>query len=150
MQCFGVPEKNIVMLVVSLTISLWFGASLAPASKLKIEILNVHRTGGTLRVGIYKPGEKFKTATPFVNRQIKIENPGNQRVEFELQPGTYAVALYHDLNDNHKIDKHFFGYPKEPFGLSNNFRPLFSAPEFRDCAIELPAQGKSISISLID
>lgn len=103
-----------------------------------------------MRVGIYKPGEKFKTASPFVNRQIKILKPGDQRVEFDLTPGTYAVAVYHDLNDNDKIDKHFFGYPKEPFGLSKNFRPLFSAPSFEDIAIELPSQGKSISILLID
>lgn len=138
------------MLVLFLTIFLWLGASSTPVSKLKIEILNIQKAGGTLRVGIYKPGEKFKTASPFVNRQIKIVKPGKQWVEFELAPGTYAVALYQDLNDNNKIDKHFFGYPKEPFGLSNNFRPLFSAPSFADCAIELPAQGKSISITLID
>ena len=138
------------MLIVFLTFFLWFGASTIPVSKLKIEILNIQKSGGTLRVGIYKPGEKFKTASPFVNRQIRIEQVGNQRVEFELPPGTYAVALYHDLNDNNKIDKYFFGYPKEPFGLSNNFRPLFSAPKFQDCALDLPEQGKSISIRLID
>ncbi len=138
------------MPVLFLTFFLWFGTSTAPVATLKIQIQNIQKSGGTLRVGIYKPSEKFKTATPFVGKQVRIDKPGEQRVEFELAPGTYAVALYHDLNDNDKIDKYFFGYPKEPFGLSNNFRPLFAAPEFQDCAIELPAQGKSISISLID
>ncbi|MFB9295239.1 DUF2141 domain-containing protein [Persicitalea jodogahamensis] len=138
------------MFLINLLILLCVGAATAPVTRLHIEIQNIQKSGGTLRVGIYKPGEKFKTATPFMNRQIRIEKPGVQRVEFELAPGTYAVALYHDLNDNNKIDKHFFGYPKEPFGLSNNFRPLFSAPEFHDCAIELPVHGKSISIALID
>ncbi len=138
------------MFLTNFLILLCFGDAITPVSRLKIEIQNIQKSGGTLRVGIYKPGEKFKTASPFMNRQIKIEKPGIHHVEFELVPGTYAVALYHDLNDNNKIDKHFFGYPKEPFGLSNNFRPLFSAPEFHDCAIEVPVHGKSISIELID
>lgn len=138
------------MRVLFLSFFLLFDSEPTPGSRLKIQISNVRKAGGTLRVGVYKPGEKFKTARPFANRQIDIDGPGDRHVEFELAPGTYAVAVYHDLNGNNQIDKFFFGYPREPFGLSNNFRPVFAAPEFKDCAVELPAQGKSISIRLLD
>jgi uncharacterized protein (DUF2141 family) len=54
-----------------------------------------------------------------------------------LPPGRYALAVYHDMNDNWKLDKNFVGYPKEPFGFSNNYRPVFSGPNFEDCAFEI-------------
>lgn len=42
-------------------------------------------------------------------------------------PGAYAVAIYQDLNSNHRLDMGAFG-PQEPYGISNNPRILFSKP----------------------
>jgi uncharacterized protein (DUF2141 family) len=44
-------------------------------------------------------------------------------------PGTYALAVYHDANDNQKWDHSLVGY-FEDFGFSNNPSILFSAPPF--------------------
>jgi uncharacterized protein (DUF2141 family) len=46
----------------------------------------------------------------------------------DLPPGKYAVALIHDLNKNHKLDKNFVGYPKEQWGMSNNPHATLKAP----------------------
>lgn len=46
----------------------------------------------------------------------------------DLPPGKYAVALIHDLNKNHKLDKNFIGYPKEQWGMSNNPHATLKAP----------------------
>lgn len=46
------------------------------------------------------------------------------------QPGGYGLALYHDENDNGKIDRNGLGIPKEGFGFSNNPRIFLSAPSF--------------------
>jgi uncharacterized protein (DUF2141 family) len=45
-----------------------------------------------------------------------------------LPPGKYAVALIHDLNKNHKLDKNFIGMPKEQWGMSNNPHATIKAP----------------------
>jgi uncharacterized protein (DUF2141 family) len=45
-----------------------------------------------------------------------------------LPPGKYAVALIHDLNKNHKLDKNFIGVPKEQWGMSNNPHATIKAP----------------------
>ena len=42
-------------------------------------------------------------------------------------PGTYAVAVYQDLNSNHRLDMGSLG-PKEPYGLSRNPRVFFAKP----------------------
>ena len=53
---------------------------------------------------------------------------GNLQTSFNLEPGDYAVAIYHDENGNGQLDKRLFGIPKEPYGFSNNYRPRLSAP----------------------
>ncbi len=120
------------------------------AAKLTVEITNVTRTGGNIRVALYKPTDKFGTAKPDFFKVIPVAQPGTRQVAFDVEPGRYAVAVFHDLNDNDKLDKNIVGYPKEPFGFSNNFRPVVSAPDFEDCAFTLSEKGTSISIKLID
>ena len=45
-------------------------------------------------------------------------------------PGIYAVAVYHDENDNHHFDKNFLGLPAEGYGFSNDAPTLFGPPAF--------------------
>lgn len=54
----------------------------------------------------------------------------------DLDVGKVAVAVRHDLNGNNKLDTNLVGYPKEPFGFSNN-APLrtFGAPRFEDVVV---------------
>ncbi|ABF40897.1 conserved hypothetical protein [Candidatus Koribacter versatilis Ellin345] len=55
----------------------------------------------------------------------------------DLPPGTYAVALIHDLNKNHKLDKNFVGYPKEQWGMSNNPHATLKAPPIEKSQFKL-------------
>ena len=50
----------------------------------------------------------------------------------------YAIAVFHDINDNGILDKNALGIPLEPYGFSRNARARFtSAPPFEDAKIEL-------------
>lgn len=136
----------------SLMISLFLFMSphnAAPA-KLSVEITNVRAAGGTLRVALYKPGAKFGKTKPDFYKNIPVRQTGNLTFDFDVAPGEYAIAVYHDKNDNDKLDKNMVGYPREPFGFSNNYRPVVSAPDFQDCAFEHSEKGKVVSIKLID
>ena len=37
-----------------------------------------------------------------------------------VKPGTYAIAVFHDVNGNGKLDRSFIGLPNEPYGFSND------------------------------
>ncbi|MDR1437149.1 MAG: DUF2141 domain-containing protein, partial [Candidatus Symbiothrix sp.] len=45
----------------------------------------------------------------------------------------YAVSIFHDENDNGKLDTGVFGIPKERTGNSNNARGSYGPPKFDDC-----------------
>ena len=48
----------------------------------------------------------------------------------DLPPGDYAVAVAHDVNKNHKVDRNILGMPKEQWGMSNNPHATIKAPPF--------------------
>jgi uncharacterized protein (DUF2141 family) len=58
-------------------------------------------------------------------------------VKLELPPGRYGIAVLHDENSNHKLDRNFFGIPKEGFGFSKNPKVRLTAPSFDATAIEV-------------
>jgi uncharacterized protein (DUF2141 family) len=54
-----------------------------------------------------------------------------------LPPGRYAVALIHDVNKNHKLDRNFIGMPKEQWGMSNNPHATIKAPSIEKAMFSL-------------
>ncbi len=63
-------------------------------------------------------------------------------------PGAYAVAVYHDANDNHHFDRTLLGLPAEGYGFSNNVVPLL-LPSYASARIMVPAGESRITIRLI-
>jgi uncharacterized protein (DUF2141 family) len=66
----------------------------------------------------------------------------------DIAPGTYAVALYHDVNNDGKVDTNFDGKPLEPWGMSNNPKYAGRKLTFDDAKFELPAEGLKLVIDL--
>ncbi len=62
-------------------------------------------------------------------------------------PGTYALAVYQDLNSNHKFAVGMFG-PTEPYGFSNNPRIFFSKPTLGAVRFEAKAGDTVIHVRL--
>ena len=52
------------------------------------------------------------------------------------EPGTYAVAVYHDENANVKFDKNWIGLPVEGYGISNNPTIFLAPPAFDEAKFE--------------
>jgi uncharacterized protein (DUF2141 family) len=54
-------------------------------------------------------------------------------------PGTFAVSISHDENENGRVDKNFLGIPTERYGFSNNPSPFMRAPRFDEAAFTVGA-----------
>ena len=117
-----------------LSVLIW-GMCFPTPAKLKVIVRDIEVGKGSVVLAVYdNPNNFLKKAV--VEQRAKA---GNQSLEFsfDLPEGNYATAIYQDLNDNKKFDKGWFGIPTEPYGLSNNFRPKFSAPGFEDCKFKI-------------
>ena len=63
--------------------------------------------------------------------------------------GTYAVTVYHDVNDNQKLDTNWVGIPKEPVAISNNAKGRIGPPKWKDASFELREATKELTVSLV-
>lgn len=65
----------------------------------------------------------------------------------EVPPGTYAVAVFQDLNGNGRLDRTPLGLPLEPYGFSNDAGRL-GRPSFAAASIQVAYQDLRISVRL--
>ncbi|MTJ07660.1 MULTISPECIES: DUF2141 domain-containing protein [unclassified Anabaena] len=77
----------------------------------------------------------------------KITGSSVKKVFTGLKPGTYAVAVVDDQNGDRKLNKDFFGIPKEGFGLSKNPTVSISTgtPPFKNVSFKV---NKNTSINI--
>ena len=65
-----------------------------------------------------------------------------------IPEGLYFIAVYHDSNDNQKMDYAFFGRPKEGFGFSGFFDCSKRAVQPNDYTITINSYSKVVSVPL--
>lgn len=102
---------------------------------LIVNLSNVDTPSGRIRVGLYNRGN-FLTSTYITARSVGVNAKGNATVIFnELLYGEYAIAVYHDINDNRSLDKNGLGIPQEPYAFSNNFKVYMRPPNYDEVKI---------------
>lgn len=87
---------------------------------------------GMAMISLFTSKEGFpgKYEKAFRNNEARILD-GKAAFIFKGVPyGAYAVSVYHDENDNKKMDTSWFGIPKEGVGASNNPKTKFGPPSF--------------------
>ena len=104
---------------------------------VEVVIRNVQPGKGSVIVGFYSNESTF-LKKPAAG-QVRKADDTVMHFSFNVPSGSYAIAVYQDLNDNKEMDKGLFHIPKEPYGFSNHYRPGMSAPHFADCVLPITA-----------
>ncbi|MEP1032298.1 DUF2141 domain-containing protein [Ekhidna sp.] len=114
---------------------------------LVVKVENIKEVKGSLKIAIYNQEDHFLSKEMMSDGKMIDSN----QVEFifkGLGEGTYAISLYHDENDNGKLDANFIGIPSEPYAFSNNAKGMFGPPSFAECKFEVKGPAQEIVISL--
>ena len=73
---------------------------------------------------------------------------GEVKLQFkDLAPGTYAVQVMHDENENNQLDTNFLGIPTEGYGFSNNPNVMRKA-HYDEARFDVGADAANITIRL--
>ncbi|MGF1612175.1 MAG: DUF2141 domain-containing protein [Kiloniellales bacterium] len=125
-------------------------AALAGSASLTVIVENLRNTEGTLRVAIWDSEDGFADGDQSVAGAALPASDEELRFVFDnLAPGRYAVAVYHDENDNGKFDRTLIGLPAEGLGFSNDaWLTVLGAPSFERAAIELDGTAADAVINL--
>lgn len=115
---------------------------------LTIKITGVPSDKGKIMIGVYNKKEGFRDEKHTYKNLTVNAVKGTMTVYIpDLPNGNYAIAVFHDANENGKLDKNFLGVPTEKYGFSNNAMGSFGPPDFEDCVVKVEGD-KEISINL--
>ncbi|WP_163323347.1 DUF2141 domain-containing protein [Draconibacterium mangrovi] len=108
------------------------------STTLIVTVPNINPLKGEIQVSVYDNDESFlKENEEYKIYRFKVEEAKGRVVINDLPEIEYALIIYHDENDNKKMDKSIIGMPKEGYGFSKNVKPGLSRPDFKDCSILL-------------
>ena len=105
-------------------------------ARLQVTVKNFKDSGGSVRVGLFNNSKDFLKKG--LDGKVAPFRADSVTVVFEgLEPGEYAVSVFHDRNDNGKLDTNVVGIPREGFAFGNNAMGLFGPPSFDKAKVTL-------------
>ena len=128
-----------------LSLSLTLLVSSMVAMDISVEVTDIEKRGGQLYVGLYDKNEGFRDILKTYNKNIVNIDSSSIKIIFKNIPkGVYAISIFHDENENGKLDKNFLGIPIEGYGFSNNIRPILRGASFEESKFKLDGNKKII------
>jgi uncharacterized protein (DUF2141 family) len=120
----------------------------AHAGDLTVTISDIREAKGSLMVSVVNSDAAWNNAAaPIAVKKVPAAQ-GEVKLQFkDLAPGTYAVQVMHDENENQKLDSNFLGIPIEGYGFSNNPNVMRKA-HYDEARFEVGADAASITIRL--
>lgn len=130
-----------------LLISYW---TLGQSCALTVVVTGFKTNSGKAMLALHHKPEAFpnKDASAYTRITATIQNNTATFVLSQIPYGTYAIAVFHDENNNNKLDFSLIGYPSEKFGFSNNAKVTFAPPKWDEAKIVLQASTLRHSIVL--
>ena len=122
-----------ILLIIFITINI---LSIAQTGKIKVEVSKIDNNEGVIYIGIYNKPETFPKTDVVLDKKVKAKEGTIEYIFKNVSVGNYAVAIYHDEDENNKINRYFFGMPSEDYGFSRN-PSVFGLPKYADCNFEL-------------
>ncbi len=140
-------KHQLVGLLATILVMIGLVESVA-AGTVTVSITEIRAAEGRLFVGLFRPQDDFpRPERAYKGLTLNAERPAASTTFVDVPDGTYAVAVFHDVNRNGQHDRNLFGVPREDYGFSNDARGSFGPPAFKSAAFV--HQGRSqISITL--
>ena len=140
----------------------WVGALLLAAGagpaaaqrppRLTAQVSNLQAGRGTCYLALFAAAgaAAFPKHAARAVRTLRVAAAGPTcRVSFEgLPPGSYALAVYQDENDNDRLDTNFLRIPTERYGFSNQAHGLLGPPSFKAAQFVVAATDTVVAVRL--
>ncbi len=136
----------VITLIVLLSVILNLFAQESETVTVTLEVSVSKYNNGSIILAMYDSEESYMKDI-YRSAEVAVQNRKAIIVFNTLKKGKYAFTLFHDLNENKKLDTNFFGIPKEPYGFSNEKKGRFGPPKFNEVSFCLN-KNKKFKISI--
>lgn len=131
-------QKVILTFVFILTSFFLSHAQEKETHTITVTISGMKSDKGDVFVALYNSEKDFLKKN-FKGNIVKVTDKKATVVFENIENGIYAISVFHDENDNKKMDTRIFGIPKEPIGTSNDATGFMGPPKFKDAKFNVTA-----------
>lgn len=152
-------RARIATLLTTMVLSASVCSELAPASataqaqptgaSVTASVGKLRNLKGSVQCSLHAADNGFPGGKPLAIASVtKLTRTAASCVFATLPPGTYAIAVLHDENNNGQLDTNWLGIPDEGYGASNNKLHRFSAPTFDESRFVVAKTAVELTIKL--
>lgn len=125
------------------------GTDVSGTALVTVRLVGLESESAEVAVALYGSAGSFEDRSGAVaSARVRPRDGAATWTVEALEPGEYAVAAYHDLNGNGRLDRSAVGAPTEPYGFSNDARAAFGPPKFAKAVIHIGPGALTVEITL--
>jgi len=110
----------------------------AQTGTITVVVTRIKDIKGQISIGLFSSENGFPEKGKEVKgKEVKVTGKTINYTFKDIPDGIYAIAVFHDSNNNGILDKNFLGIPKEGNAFSNNVTTTFGPPSFEKAKFEL-------------
>ncbi|WP_296312648.1 DUF2141 domain-containing protein [Winogradskyella sp. UBA3174] len=139
----NVLTKIVVLLILSIASTM-----IQPRDTFTITVTveEAESDNGKILLALYDSESNF-LGEMYKGTKSELANNSCTIIFNDIPKGSYAISIFHDENDNGKMDTNFIGIPKEDYGFSNDAKGFVGPPKWKDAKFELNSD-KILKITL--
>jgi uncharacterized protein (DUF2141 family) len=119
------------------------------AAELRITVTGLRAPVGNVHLAVFTEPDAFPKADGVVAEIITRADSDHIQASFsDIGSGPFAIAVFHDENENREFDTGFFGIPVEGYGFANDARVVFGPPSFEAASVVVNGEDAHITIRM--
>ncbi|MDX1651480.1 MAG: DUF2141 domain-containing protein [Brumimicrobium sp.] len=135
--------------LIFLSVIFILGSFKEETNTITIKVKGISEVKGTIMLAFYENSKDFmNTEKADLAKEIAVKSSEMTITFSGLKNGkTYAFGIYHDKNNNRKLDTNFLGIPQEKYAFSKNAMGTFGPPDFDEASfVSKPNQQMEVSL----
>ena len=118
-------------------------------AELTVSVIGIEVLEGKVMIALFDSKETYFNYDEITDgAEVPIDSSSVTHIFKDLPPGTYAVTIYQDVDNNGEMNRSWIGFPQEPYAFSNNFRSMIRPASFKDASFLLE-KDLLIEISMV-
>ncbi len=141
-------QLGLILAVIGLPIAAAPALAQDQAGAIIFQIDHVRDDAGHVRVDVCTKSTFLKDGCPYSGQALAVKGVTTVTVP-GVPPGIYAAQIYHDRNDNNRVDRSKpLGIPLEEVGFSNNAPIGLRGPRWAKAAFNHDVSDQSLGVKL--
>lgn len=127
------------------------GAPGAPnGPRIEVVVSGARKVAGNMTITLYgsQPDAFLARTGKLARQRVPLHSTQAEACFAVSTPGVYAVAVYHDENNDHDFNRTLLGMPAEGYGFSNDAPTVIGLPSFDSVRFQVGPEGGRVPVRL--